>query len=184
MLLLAWRNKKNKNAKAADCALTPLMPPDRTPPKSSREIERKFLVKRLPADLKKHRSRRIEQGYLAVNPDGTQARLRRAGAAWSLTVKRGRGVARHEWEIQLSQSQFQTLWPATKGRRLRKTRYDVPFGKFTIEVDVYEATNQGLIVAEVEFENGDHCRRFQPPDWLGREVSGQTRYSNIQLARE
>ena len=42
-------------------------------------------------------------------------------------------------------------YESTEGRRLRKTRYDVPYGDHVIEVDIYAGSNKGLIVAEVEF---------------------------------
>jgi CYTH domain-containing protein len=160
------------------------MPLDLAQPKSSHEIERKFLVKELPPNLKDYESRPIEQGYLAVRRDGTQVRLRKAGSRQTLTVKRGRGLKRQEWEIDLIPEQFNELWPATEGRRLTKTRYDVPFGDYTIEVDVYGGRHKGLVVAEVEFDDEKQCREFEPPDWLGKEISGARRYSNVKLARE
>jgi adenylate cyclase len=160
------------------------MPVDFARPKTAHEIERKFLVKELPPNLKNCPSRPIEQGYFAAKRDGTQVRLRKAGPQHSLTFKRGRGVKRQEWEIALIPEQFNELWPATEGRRLRKTRYDVPHGDYTIEVDIYAGRNKGLIVAEVEFDDEKQCQRFQPPDWFGREVSGKSRYSNVKLARE
>src|SRR2546430_11098250 len=119
--------------------------------KVSREIERKFLLKRLPPNLRHFHSRTIEQGYLAAKTDGTQIRLRKSGRHHSLTIKRGRGVSRQEIEVDLTRDQFEELWPATAGCRLTKTRYDVPFGKRTIEIDVYRGRNEGLVVAEVEF---------------------------------
>jgi CYTH domain-containing protein len=39
-------------------------------------------------------------------------------------------------------------------------------------------------VAEVEFPSTRACRLFRAPDWFGREVSGQWRYSNVRLACE
>ena len=152
--------------------------------KVSREIERKFLLKRLPPNLRHFHSRTIEQGYLSVKTDGTQIRLRKSGRHHSLTIKRGRGVSRQEIEVDLTRDQFEELWPATAGRRLTKTRYDVPFGKHTIEIDVYRGCNEGLVVAEVEFRDERECRRFQPPDWFAADVSGKSRYSNVRLARE
>jgi len=152
--------------------------------KVSREIERKFLLRKLPPNLRHFRSRTIEQGYLAVKTDGTQIRLRKAGRHHSLTIKRGRGLSRQEIEIDLARDQFEELWPATAGCRLTKTRYDVPFGKYTIEIDLYRGRNEGLVVAEVEFRDERECRRFQPPDWFAAEVSGKSRYSNVRLARE
>ncbi len=152
--------------------------------KVSREIERKFLLKRLPPNLRHFHSRTIEQGYLSVKTDGTQIRLRKSGRRHSLTIKRGRGLSRQEIEIDLTRDQFEELWPATAGCRLTKTRYDVPFGKHTIEIDVYRGRNEGLVVAEVEFRDERECRLFQPPEWFAAEVSGKSRYSNVRLARE
>ena len=125
--------------------------------KAPREIERKFLLKRLPPNLRHFHSRTIEQGYLAVKTDGTPIRLRKAGRRHSLTVKRGRGLSRQEIEIDLTRDQFEELWPATAGCRLTKTRYDVPFGKHMIEIDLYRGRNEGLVVAEVEFHDEREC---------------------------
>ena len=155
-----------------------------TKSKAPLEIERKFLLRRLPPNLHHFHSRTIEQGYLAVKTDGTQIRLRKAVRRHSLTVKRGRGLSRQEIEIDLTRDQFEELWPATAGCRLTKTRYDVPFGKHMIEIDVYRRRNEGLVVAEVEFHDERECARFQPPDWFAAEVSGKSRYSNVRLARE
>ena len=153
-------------------------------PKTAHEIERKFLVLELPSNLKNCENRPIEQGYFAAKRDGTQVRLRKAGPQHSLTFKRGRGVKRHEWEIALIPEQFNELWPTTEGRRLRKTRYDVPYGEHVIEVDIYAGRNKGLIVAEVEFDDEREYEKFVPPEWFGKEVTGKSRYSNVRLARE
>lgn len=151
---------------------------------SSREIERKFLIKRLPLEILRSRHYKIAQGYLSNEPGGRHVRLRKKGATRSLTFKVGRSTAREEREIQLSEKQFGTLWPATRGRRLHKTRYEVPWKNVTIEIDVYHGANHGLVVAEVEFATLSSCRKFKPPAWFGREVTGEKRYSNVRLARE
>jgi CYTH domain-containing protein len=150
---------------------------------SSREIERKFLIKHLPVKILRARHARLAQGYL-VNERGRHVRLRKKGKAMSLTFKVGRGVAREEREIRLSPAQFAMLWPATRGRRLHKTRFEIPFKKLKIEVDIYHGRNHGLMVAEVEFPNQATRRKFKPPRWFGREITGEKRYSNIRLARE
>src|SRR5438046_9904333 len=80
--------------------------------KVSREIERKFLLKKLPPDLRHFRSRTIEQGYLSVKNDGSQIRLRKSGRRHSLTIKRGRGLARQEIEIDLTGDEFEARWTA------------------------------------------------------------------------
>ena len=151
---------------------------------SSREIERKFLIKRLPLEILHSRHYRIAQGYLANERGGRHVRLRKKARTASLTFKVGRASNREEREIRLSSKQFATLWPPTAGRRLRKTRYEVPWKNLTIEIDIYHGRNHGLMVAEVEFPSQASCERFKPPAWFGREVTGEKRYSNVRLACE
>ncbi|MDQ2919669.1 MAG: adenylate cyclase, partial [Verrucomicrobiota bacterium] len=103
---------------------------------------------------------------------------------YTLTFKRGSATGREEREIRLNRAQFEVLWPATAGARLTKTRYDVPWKKSIIEIDVYHGSNEGLIVAEVEFPDEKSCCKFQPPAWLGEEVTSAGRYSNPLLARD
>lgn len=150
----------------------------------NREIERKFLVKRLPEKLNRSRRYIIAQGYLATEPAGRHVRLRKKGKTSSLTFKVGRGAHREEREIKLSAKQFATLWPATVGRRLRKLRYEIPWRNLLIEIDIYRGRHSGLVVAEVEFPDRATCRKFKPPSWFGREVTGEKRYSNVRLANE
>jgi adenylate cyclase len=151
---------------------------------NSREIERKFLLKRLPEELKRSRRYVIAQGYLATEPAGRQVRLRKKGKTASLTFKMGRGAAREEREIKLSPKQFAALWPATAGRRLRKLRCEIPWRNLLIEIDIYRGRHSGLVVAEVEFPDRAMCRKFKPLSWFGREVTGEKRYSNVRLANE
>ena len=146
------------------------------------EIERKFLVRKLPENLAEFPNAQMWQGYLAIAPGGVQVRLRKAGEKHSLTYKRGRGQTREEREIALTAEQFEMLWPATEGKRLTKTRYRVPLGRDTVEIDVYSGKHEGLIVAEVEFDDLQAARDFRVPDWLGKDVSHVARYSNQRLA--
>ena len=148
------------------------------------EIERKFLTPEAPAWLEKCESSRIEQGYLALT-DEVEVRLRRRGEDHLLTVKRGRGEVREEVEIELQRTQFEQLWPLTEGRRLTKTRYLVPLGDDLVaEVDVYAGELEGLIVTEVEFESERGSGDFDPPAWIGEDVSGEQGFANQALAKE
>ena len=53
-----------------------------------------------------------------------------------------------------------------------------------MELDRYAGELEGLMVAEVEFESEDEADGFEPPDWLGDEVTGNERYSNQRLATD
>lgn len=144
------------------------------------EVERKFLVSDRP-DLDGTESDEIEQGYLATGTDG-EVRLRRKGEKLLLTAKRGGGISRDEAEVGLDREAFERLWPLTEGRRLHKRRHVLPHGDLSIELDVYEGDLEGLVVAEIEFETEDEARAFEPPDWIGDEVTGDDRYLNETLA--
>jgi adenylate cyclase len=149
------------------------------------EIERKFRLPEAPGWLSDCDFNRIEQGYLAIEEGaGAEVRVRRSeGDAW-LTVKRGSGKTRDEYEIDLSDDQFETLWPLTEGRRVTKVRYVVPDGTYEVQVDVFEGDLRELVTAEVEFESEAASEDFEPPDWLGEEVTGDPRYANETLAVE
>ena len=144
------------------------------------EVERKFLVSDRP-DLDGTQSDEIEQGYLAIGTDG-EVRLRRKGEKLLLTAKRGGGISRDEAEVGLDREAFERLWPLTEGRRLHKRRHVLPHGDLSIELDVYAGDLEGLVVAEIEFDTEDEARAFEPPDWIGDEVTGDDRYLNETLA--
>jgi CYTH domain-containing protein len=145
------------------------------------EIERKFLLDRLPRDLGDGLA--IEQGYLAIGDDGVEVRVRRHGGERTLTVKSGPAHVRTEEEFDVDEGRFAALWPLTEGRRIVKTRHRVDLGEgLTAEVDVYGGANEGLAVAEVEFPDEEASDRFRAPSWLGREVTGDPRYANQRLA--
>jgi adenylate cyclase len=151
---------------------------------SGEEIERKFLVTgELPDDLDQYPSEEISQGYLAVADDGTEVRLRARGGDYTLTVKSGPARTRVEEEIEIDERRFESLWALTAGRRIAKRRYLIPAGEqLSIELDVYAGELDGLVTAEIEFDSEDQAEAFEPPPWIGRDVTGHGAYSNQSLA--
>jgi adenylate cyclase len=146
------------------------------------EIERKFLFDELPDEAGS--SRRIEQGYLAITEEGTEVRVRRWPGAQVLTVKHGSGEVRVEVEVDIDETQFDELWPLTNGARVEKTRWVAPLGELELELDVFEGSLAGLKVAEIEFPDEAAADAFDPPPWLGEEVTEDERYANEHLATE
>ena len=147
------------------------------------EIERKWLVETAPADALATPAEPIEQGYLTIGTDGGETRLRRRGDTAFLTVKSGTGMTRHEHETELTIEQFETLWPATEGARLVKRRHIIRGeGGHQIELDIFAGALEGLIVAEVEFDDPWGAESFVVPYWFGREVTDDPAYKNQRLA--
>jgi adenylate cyclase len=150
---------------------------------SGLEVERKWLVPEAPADALAAPSQRIDQGYLTVGEGGAETRVRRRGERCTLTVKSGTGLVRNETEIELSEAQFAMLWPATEGARVEKVRHTLRAQDgHLIELDVYDGTLSGLIVAEVEFDDPWGAESFIAPYWFGREVTADAAYKNQRLA--
>ncbi len=146
------------------------------------EIERKFLLPEPPAEAAGAPSDRIEQGYLAISDDGVEVRIRRIGGRTVLTVKKGSGRRRLEEEVDIPGATFDALWPLTEDRRVEKERFRLGGEGRGIELDVYDGALDGLVVAEIEFDSEQASEEFDPPPWLGREVTGDERYANQRLA--
>lgn len=147
-----------------------------------KEIERKFLVVKLPENLDAYPKNEIVQGYLAIAPDGTEIRLRKKEDKYFQTVKTGGSKTRGEFETEITEEQFKIFWQATEGKRVEKTRYQIPCGDNVIELDVYHNNLKGLLSAEVEFKSEADGNTFVAPEWFGGEVTEDSRYKNQNLA--
>jgi CYTH domain-containing protein len=146
------------------------------------EIERKFLVDRLPAGIDELTGVTIRQGYVIAAEGGLELRIRQKQARFFQTIKAGEGLSRTEIEIELSEDQFRQLWPHTDGRRVSKTRYRVAVGEHTAELDRFDGDLKGLTLVEVEFSSVEDAGRFAPPAWFGTDVTEDNRYKNKSLA--
>lgn len=150
---------------------------------SRMEIERKFLLSGLPPTMRYARREAIRQGYVALDGD-TEVRVRITPEGAVLTIKSGSGGVRVEEELALDARRGESLWQLTEGRRVQKVRRRVRVGDATVEVDEYGGGLDGLVVAEVEFDDEQASRSFAAPSWFGREVTGDPRYANRSLASD
>lgn len=100
------------------------------------EIERKYLIPKLPENLSDYPSRAMEQGYLCTDP---VVRIRHEGDDYVLTYKSGGLMAREEYNLPLTREAYEHLRPKTDGILIAKTRYYLPLGELTIELDVFQA---------------------------------------------
>ena len=150
----------------------------------AQEIERKFLV---TSDAYKEESvkrTRITQGYLSSVPERT-VRVRIKGDKGYITIKGGgneSGTSRYEWEKEIPVAEAEELLQICEPGVIHKTRYEVNVGRFTFEVDEFYGENQGLVMAEVELLNEND--RFDKPEWIGAEVTGDVRYYNSMLKKK
>jgi adenylate cyclase len=144
------------------------------------EIERKFLVSDDGWRAAATAQSSYLQGYLAADPVRT-VRVRLADGGAYLTIKgERRGISRAEFEYAIPVGDAERLMGLCGDEPVAKTRWRVPVGDHLWEVDEFLGANAPLVVAEVELDAEDEV--FQRPDWLGREVSMDHRYSNSYLS--
>jgi len=99
-------------------------------------------------------------------------------------MEKGSPVINHEVELPLTETAYQTLKAKTDGNMIYKTRYLIPCQDgLTIELDVFEGLLSGLVFVEVEFSDIKEAKEFVPPDWFGKELSEDKRFSNYHLSK-
>jgi adenylate cyclase len=146
-----------------------------------KEVERKFLVSGaqwrnlVEADI------RIRQFYLAAAP-GRTVRVRISdGVSAKLTLKFGSAAReRDEFEYPIPLAEAEEMLAFALGRVIEKTRHHVRHRGYLYEVDVFGGQLAGLVVAELETPEDVSDEKL--PDWLGREVTGESRFYNASLA--
>ncbi|ELR99595.1 CYTH domain-containing protein [Gloeocapsa sp. PCC 73106] len=147
----------------------------------STEIERKFLVK---GEQWREEATGIlyRQGYLTTT-EGLTVRVRIVGTHAYLTIKGPtQGFSRLEFEYPIPLADAQIMLDSLCDRPLiEKTRYKIQQNELTWEIDEFSGENLGLIVAEVELTSENQV--IQLPEWLGIEVSDDSRYFNANLVR-
>lgn len=147
------------------------------------EIERKYLITQPPADYASYPFHTIEQGYLCTEP---VVRVRREDDCYYLTYKSRGLLAREEYNLPLTKEAYQHLLKKVDGRILTKKRYLLPVEgkeKLTIELDLFEGSFKGLMLAEVEFSSTEEAERFVPPSWFGEDVTFSGEYQNSRLSK-
>lgn len=156
------------------------------------EIERKFTVFCLPENLEQYTCKELEQGYLCTKPVvRVRKSVKKGEANYILCYKSKLGLEKkadataqvcREEEMPLTAEAYEKLLSKTDGRVITKKRYLIPYGKYTIELDVFEGELKGLVFAEVEFPGEEAATAFVAPDWFSEDVTFDDRFKNNKLA--
>lgn len=160
------------------------------------EIERKFTIKTLPEQLGQYPFHHIEQAYLNTDP---VVRIRKQDDEYYLTYK-GKGLlAREEYNLPLNEHSYYHLREKADGNIIAKKRYLIPVEhptfasdydfsvdqiSLTVELDIFEAPFENLIIAEVEFPDERTAEAFCPLDWFLDDVTNDPAYHNSNLSRK
>lgn len=145
------------------------------------EIEKKYLVSKLPDNLCEFKFHFIEQGYLCTEP---VVRVRRQDDDYYLTYKGAGLMSREEYNLPLNAQSYQHLIQKADGNIITKKRYLIPIGEnLTVELDIFEGRFKGLMIAEIEFKSEDEANRFIPLPWFGEDVTFSSKYHNSTLSK-
>ena len=148
----------------------------------AKEIERKFLVASDSWREKAKLGKSFRQAIIFSEGNRT-LRIRAIDRKKArLTIKIGINghLSRHEFEYDVPIKDAEELLALAHGSTITKTRYEVKHARHLWEVDVYDGAHRGLVIAEVELSSIHDEPEL--PNWVGREVTGESRYSNQSMA--
>ncbi|MBD5096637.1 MAG: CYTH domain-containing protein [Lachnospiraceae bacterium] len=152
------------------------------------EIEKKYLIKSIPDNLDNYRHYDIEQAYISASP---AIRVRKKGVyldgtlspTYILTVK-GKGlIKREEFELTLEKKEYDNLLKKAEGNVITKCRYLIPLTEgLSLELDIFQGIFKGLVMGEIEFPDEDSAKKYNPPAFIGREVTFDERFHNSVMS--
>lgn len=145
------------------------------------EIERRFLVPSIEGiNLSQFEKLDIVQSYIETR--GLVTRVRIVGRQAFLTMKGPKVDGQcDEFEYEIPYEDGMKLSEKYCGEKVvRKSRYLIPNGSTTIELDVFHGDLAGLVIAEVEVDS--ISENIEIPEWFGEEITTNNFYSNYSLA--
>src|SRR5580704_8828002 len=129
------------------------------------EVERKFLVANDGWKAGVVRSVFLRDRLIASS-NGNKVRIRIADEKATVTIKGPRKVMRR--------AEFEYGIPMSDAEAILKHQANV-----TWEIDVYEGSLQGVVIAEIELRHENLT--IELPDWIGQEITRDPRYRKVNM---
>jgi adenylate cyclase len=86
--------------------------------------------------------------------------------------------AEFEYDIPVSDAEA-ILKQMCQGHILEKRKRFVEHSNVTWEIDVYEGSLNGTVIAEIELRHENQT--IELPDWIGKEVTRDPRYRKVNM---
>jgi CYTH domain-containing protein len=138
------------------------------------ELEKTYLLKYLPVDIKEKQSIEILDIYIPKSADHSILRIRKRGEICEITKKQpihgSDSSEQEEHTINLSKEEFLAL-ANVDGKKLHKLRYIYPCGEDTAEIDVYQDDFKGLVFVDFEFKTSEAKDKFLMPEFCLAEIT-------------
>ncbi|MFH1631022.1 MAG: CYTH domain-containing protein [Candidatus Aenigmatarchaeota archaeon] len=139
------------------------------------ELERTFLAKFLPPDLKNCQHKEIVDIYIPKSDRHPSLRIRKNGERFEITKKfpvETSASMQNENTIKLTEEEFLSL-SKISGKVVRKIRYFYKYDKFIAEIDVFQDALWGLVIIDFEFDSKSDQNSFQMPDFCLVDVTDE-----------
>lgn len=141
------------------------------------ELERVFLVKKLPRDLDQHRPIIMKVGDFydpseLGESEVDHLNIRQKDNKYEIRKKEGNSEYKKlEHTIHITKEEFDLLMTVATQKH-KKNLYLYPINNnYTSEIDIYLGKLAGYARVEVEFENEEDMKNFTPPEWFGQEIT-------------
>lgn len=150
----------------------------------AQEIERKFLLAEGATSpvFGDYSKIKIKQGYISGDKD-KNVRIRLINGKEPkaiLGIKFTNEAITDEFEYEIPMEEGIQIYEKTESK-LEKKRISFDFNKVHYDLDIYP---NGLQIIEAEFKSVDQMEKWVKPEWIGEDVSGQSEYSNVVLAKQ
>lgn len=149
--------------------------------KQSEIIRRKFILLALPPSLALLKGTEIEEGFI-VSSSCRDLRLSRNNKSYFISLREKKNSLFHSQEIKITKSHFESLWPFTEGRRIKRRSYLFQLNKRKVKVDCFLGEHVPLQIIEVFFPTLKASRIFKKPHFFGEEVTSRPEYDVEAMA--
>lgn len=142
------------------------------------EIERKFLIKKLP-DISGITPIRYER-YFLKNEDGIEERVQKKGNKYEYESKRLISeLERTRDKKEISEEEFEKL-KLKGGEAIIRDGYALDD---RVSIKIYHGRFAGLKRAEIEFGTVEEAKEYQPESWMGKEITATPLAKDSTLLR-
>lgn len=149
------------------------------------ELERTYLAKEIPVDLRQFPSKEMADLYIPVSFAHPVLRIRKNGEKYEITKKQpivqGDASRQSEETIPLSEEEYIALI-SIPGKQVLKTRYFYTLEGIAFEVDIFRGFLAGLILIDVEFPSKEAMTNFSAPGFCLVEVTQEKFVAGGELA--
>ena len=138
------------------------------------ELERTYLLKKIPKGLKECKFKEIIDIYIPKSNEHPVLRIRKNGNKFEMTkkqpIKGNDSSCQEEQTIILSEEEFKEL-SKIDGKKVRKFRYYYEYKGRTAEIDIFQELLKGLILVDFEFNTLEEKNSFTLPEFCLNEVT-------------